>query len=123
MVPHNSDDDEIAKLLEIASTPKKKITKTNPEIDDFIFENNILAGKKKIPSYIVYYRYFLCKKTRERIPRLKFLHYFGTKFTKTKTDDGMGYLLNPKGFDLTPQGFFRARAFLRKEKYDKTKTK
>jgi len=120
-----NDLDDIDKLIELAEKPKEKKvkpTKINPEIDSFISESGITSGKKKIPSYIIYYRYSAWKKTR-LIPRLKFLNYFKTKFEKTKTVDGIGYLLNPKGFDLTPQGYFRARAFLRKERDEKTKVK
>jgi len=115
--------EEIDKLLEIASQPKErkvKKQKTNPEIDEFINIHTITEGTKRIPSYIVYYRYYLWKKIR-LINRKKFFNYFKTKFTKTKTDDGIGYLLNPKGFDLTPEGFFRARAFLRKERDEQKK--
>lgn len=120
--PNNIDLDT---LLDIASAPKlKKVKpkKTYPEIDTFISEFKIEAGKKKIPTYVIYYKYYLWKK-QARIPRLKFLQYFKTKFQKIKTDDGMGFLLNPKPFDLTPQGYFKARAILRNERDEKAKTK
>lgn len=108
----------IDRLLELASKPKAekvKKKKENPEIDKFILENKITSGKKRIPSTIVYYKYYLWKQTR-LIPRKKFLDYFKTKFEKTRTDHGIGFFLNPKEFDLTPVGFFRARAFLRKQR-------
>lgn len=108
-------------LLKIASQPsvkKVKKPKTNPEIDKFISENQIISGRRRIPTYIIYYRYFLWKQTR-LIPRRKFLEYFKTKFEKVQTIDGVGFLLNPKGFDLTPGGFFRARKLLRDEKEKK----
>ena len=55
------DDKEIAKLLELAKDQpaKPKPIKTNPEIDAFISECKIVAGTKKIPSYIVYYYYVI----------------------------------------------------------------
>lgn len=118
--PNNIDLD---KLLELAVTPKvKKVKpkKTYPEIDTFISEFKIEAGKKKIPTYIIYYKYYLWKQ-QARIPRLKFITYLKTKFQKIKTDDGMGFLLNPKPFDLTPQGFFKARAILRRERDERKK--
>lgn len=112
-------------LLNIASTPKlKKVKpkKTYPEIDTFISEFKIEAGKAKIPTYIIYYKYYLWKQMA-RVPRLKFITYLKTKFQKIKTVDGMGFLLNPKPFDLTPQGYFKARAILRNERDEKAKTK
>lgn len=115
----------IDKLLELASQPKAekvKKPKENPEIDKFILENNITSGKKRIPSTIIYYKYYLWKQTR-LIPRRKFFNYFKTKFEKTQTDHGIGFLLNPKEFDLTPAGFFRARAFLRKQREEEKSKK
>lgn len=122
MAQRNSNED-IDKLLEIASAPKVrkvKPIKTNPEIDKFIADSVILPGKTRVPTYMVYYRYYLWKKIK-LVPRLKFINYLKTKFEKTRTDDGVGFLLNPKGFDLTPQGFFRARAHLRRERDEKQK--
>lgn len=122
MVPPKSQN-EIDKLLEIATkvTPVKvKKPKTNPEIDQFIQELKIIAGKSKVPTSIIYYHYFAWKKIR-LISRKKFLSYFKTKFEKTRTDHGIGYLLNPKPFDLSPQGFFKARALLRRERDERKK--
>lgn len=119
--------DNIDKLLELAGQPKEKkvrVKKTpafHIEIDNFVKECNVSPGKGRIPTYIIYYSYYLHKNIR-LIPRNKFFTYFKTKFEKTRTEDGVGYLLNPKGFDLTPQGFFKARAFLRKER-DEAKKK
>jgi len=115
--------DDINKLLEIASQPKpEKVIKKkeNPEIDSFIIENEIKTGKTRVPTSIIYYKYYLWKNIR-LIPRQKFFRYFQTKFDKTKTDHGVGYLLDGKQFDLSPVGFFRARAFLRKERDEKKK--
>jgi hypothetical protein len=125
VLPKYKDDaEDIRKLLELASQPKQyrvKKQKTNPEIDNFISENNILSGKKRIPSYIVYYKYYLWKQKR-LIQRRKFFDYFKTKFEKTRTIDGIGFLLSPKGFDMTPGGYFRARKLLREENEKKQKT-
>ena len=118
---HQKSTDDIEKLLEIASQPKKekvKEKKTNPEIDSFIEEMGIKSGKKRVPTSIIYYKYYLWKSTR-LIPRQKFFNYFKTKFEKTRTDHGVGYFLNAKAFDLSPVGFFKARAFLRKERDEK----
>jgi len=113
--------DDLDKLLEIASQPtikKVKEPKTNPEIDSFISELNITSGKKRISTSLIYYHYFIWKKIR-LISRRKFIKYFSTKFEKVNTNDGIAFLLNPKPFDLTPQNYFRARAYFRKEKDEK----
>ena len=124
MVPPSYDED-IEKLLELAKDQpaKPKPIKANPEIDSFIAECKVTSGSKKIPSYIVYYQYVIWKKNYRLVSRAKFLAYFRTKFEKVQTDDGIGYRLNPKGFDLTPQGFFKARALYRKEKDERAKAK
>lgn len=113
------DNIDVDKLLEIVTAPRKvKPSKAYPEIDQFILETNVTVGKRRIPTHIIYYTYAMWKKTR-LVPRLKFINYFKTKFTKVKTDHGIGFLLSIKGFDLSPQGFFKARAFLRKERHEK----
>lgn len=124
MPQSNLPDKDVEILLEIASKPKvRKVRppKTYSEIDQFIQEVGVIAGRKKIPTYIIYYRYFLWKKSAPLIPRDKFFKYFKTKFEKCKTSDGVGYKISPKGFDMSPGGFFRARAQLRKEKDEKQK--
>lgn len=113
MVPHNSDD--LTKLLEIAESKKVEEPKTNPEIDLFIKELQIKSGNKRIPTSIIYLEYYYWKKTHH-ISRQKFFNYFKTKFKKTTTDHGVGYLLDDKPFDISPVGFFRARALMRKER-------
>lgn len=118
MPPRKSSTNDIDELLKLAEQPTVVKTKSNPEIDKFILECKIVPGTKRIATYIIYYRYCIWKKTR-RISRRKFFNYFKTKFTKTRTDDGVGYLLSPKGFDLSPISFFKARAHLRKEKDEK----
>lgn len=122
---HRNSDIDIEKLLELATKPKVrkvKELKPNPEIDKFILECNIETGKKKVSADIVYYRYYLYKNIR-LIDRRKFFKYFSTKFQKARTNKDVTYLLNPKGFDLTPQGHFSARAFLRQEREEKENNK
>lgn len=122
-LPNLLDDlDEIDKLLEIAQSPKKTKKEIDSFILDYITQCNILPGKKKIPTYIIYYHYSQWKKTRLK-SRTFFFKNFALKFERTQVQHGAGYLLNPKPFDLTPTGFFKARAFLRKERHEKKKEK
>lgn len=111
---------EIDKLLEQATAAPT--IKPILEIDTFILEKRIVSGNKRVPTYIIYYTYTLWKKTN-LISRNKFFRYFKTKFKKTKTDHGVGYALNAKSFDLSPQIFFLARAQYRKERDEKQNAK
>lgn len=117
---------DLDKLIELASKPKSrkvKAPKEFPEMDKFFQECSILSGKKRIPAVIIYYRYFIWKKIN-LVNRKKFFNYFNSKFEKTRAGTGTVYLLSPKGFDLTPSGYFRARAFLRDIKeHEETKRK
>jgi hypothetical protein len=115
--------DNLDKLLDIASRPKPvkvKKVKTYPCIDEFIEANKIKSGRTRVPTYIIYYTYFLWKNTR-LVKRKQFINYFKTKFEKTRTIDGIGFFLSPTGFDLSPTGFFKARAYLRKERDEQKK--
>jgi hypothetical protein len=123
MARHKSITDNLDKLLDIASRPKPvkvKKVKTYPCIDEFIAANKIKSGRTRVPTYIIYYHYFLWKNTR-LVKRKQFINYFKTKFEKTRTIDGVGFLLSPTGFDLSPTGFFKARAYLRKERDEQKK--
>ena len=114
---------DIDSLLNIASAPKpKKIKKEDPEVLNFINEVGIKSGKTRVPTYIIYYRYTLWKKNKLKTRKLFFKH-FAIHFKKTQVHHGVGYLLNGDPFDLTPQGFFKARALLRKERHDRQKEK
>lgn len=117
---HNSDD--IDKLLQIAEAPPpKKEPKANPEIDRFIAAVKLHNGKTRVPDYIIYYTYFIWKETR-LIPRRKFFRYLTTKFKRTQIKYGKAYFLDPRPFNLTTEGHFLARAYMRKES-EKTKTR
>lgn len=111
---------DIDKLLEQATAAPT--VKPILEIDQFIVDKKIASGHKRVPTYVIYYTYFLWKK-HHLVSRNKFFKYFKTKFKKTRTDHGVGYALNAKSFDLTPQGFFLARAHFRKERDEKLKKK
>ena len=114
--------DDIDKLIELAENikPVVKEPKTHPEIDEFIEYLKIKSGRKRVPSHIIYFHYYLWQPKR-RVSRRTFITYFKTKFKQTKTDHGIGFFLDPRPFDLTPQGFFRSRAFMRKERDEKRK--
>lgn len=123
MVPPNYQNklEDIDKLIELAEKPKaQKQPKTNPEIDQFIQDLKIKPGRSRVPSHIIYYCYYLWQPTK-LLSRRAFINYFQTKFEKTKTDHGVGFFLDPRPFDLSPQGFFRSRALMRKERDGKNK--
>lgn len=117
---------EIEKLLSLASKPKKqkakKEKKENPDVINFINELGIKAGKKTVPTYIIYYRYSEWKKTK-LLARTPFFKQFKKHFQQKQIVGGVGYALDPKPFDLTHLGFFKARALLRRERHERKKEK
>lgn len=115
---------DLDSLLELAADkPKKKRVRKVTQIkdvDEFIAANKIVSGRTKVPTDLIYFHYFLWKKTR-LVNRTEFFRYFKTKFKQSRNTYGLCYLLNHHAFDLTPQGYFRARAYFRKQRDDKKK--
>lgn len=116
---------DIDKLMEIAvaeDQPRpRRVKPTN--VTKYIREVGITSGDTKIPAYIVYYHYYMWGKTkRNTVTRGRFFRQFGEHFERTETDHGRGYLLDPTPFDLSTEGFFKARRHLRRIMNDKKKT-
>jgi hypothetical protein len=112
--------DEIEKLLEIAERTERRPSKyktKDGQVDRYIEENNIKAGKTRVPGYIIYFHYFTWKEYNRR-SRQSFFRAFGKFFEKTQIQHGTGFFLDPAPFDLTPEGYFKARALLRRERND-----
>lgn len=126
MVPPNSqnDQDEIDQLLAIVDRPRRepRYKIHDQQVDRFIKEVGVKAGTTRIPAYIIFYTYFVWKGYNRRT-RLSFFRVFGKLFQKTQVFKSVGYLLDPKPFDLTPEGFFKARALLRRERNDSKRKK
>lgn len=121
MVQANSTSD-IEELLKLAEAkPEVKIRFEDTEVEKFILEMKITAGETKVPTYTIFYKYVLWKKKRGMLSRNAFFRQFQKHFEKTPTDDGIAYRLNPDQFDLTTDGYFKARNQLRRERYDRKK--
>ena len=121
-MPQNLNDN-IEKLLEIVEKgnqpvrTKQKVDKSLKYVQRYIQANNIKPGDTCVDSVIVYYHYYNWVKTRAtRVARKKFLIEFGKYFEKTYNSGGRCYKLNPEPFDITPEGYFKARALYRRQK-------
>lgn len=115
---------ELKKLLELAESSNEKVKFEDTEIEQYIHENNIEKGTVKISSDLIYYSYYRWKLfKKDRISRRKFFVQFKKHFEGVRTSYGKGYLLNPEPFDLTQEGYFRARALLRRERDVRKKVK
>ena len=120
MAQHNLDN--IEALMDIAekkpAKSEKPIKFEDTEVEKFIYECNISEGDKKISTYTIYYNYYVWKKNKRKLmTRRAFFLQFMKHFKNIPTDDGRGYLLNEDPFDLTAEGFFKARSLLRRERH------
>jgi len=105
--------------MEIATSSKEKITykKHNPEVIRFINECNVERGGTRVMTYMIYYRYYRWKTNkRNMVSRTAFFLEFAKHFDRKRVGDGRVYLVNPEPFDLSTEGFFAARALLRRER-------
>lgn len=116
-------DFDVDKLLEIAESGTEKVRFANTEVEKFIHECGITSGDTRVPTYTIYYHYWLWKKKKKTMTRRRFFLQFKKHFERIQTNDGKGYLLNAEPFDLTTTGYFKARALLRRERHVKEKAK
>jgi hypothetical protein len=118
-----SNNDDIQKLLEIATSSNEPIKHDNPEVLQFIEELGITSGTAKVPTYTLYYTYVLWRDKRKKLNRPTFFKETAKYFDRVQGSGTNNYLLNAEPFDLTTEGFFAARAQLRRERYAKEKKK
>jgi len=116
-----SNNEDIQKLLDIATSSNKPVKHDNPEVLQFIDELGIVPGTTKVPTYTLYYTYILWRGNRKKLSRLLFFRETAKHFDRVQGSGTNNYLLNAEPFDLTPEGFFAARAQLRRERYAKEK--
>ena len=111
--------DNIEKLLEIAETApeeKSEQPKTS-EVDRYIKKLSIKEGDTKIPKYVVYYHYYHWRTdSRRRLSRAKFYREMNKYFDTTRVKDSAAYSLDPEPFDTSIEGYFKARALLRRQR-------
>lgn len=124
MAQHTSDKD-IQKLLEIAESSSEPVKFEDTDVELYIRECAIEAGETLIPTYMIYHNYVIWCRNVSKKPytRNKFFRQFRKHFEFKKTSNGNEYFLNPDEFDLSQQGYFRARALLRKERDAQKKAK
>jgi hypothetical protein len=109
--------------MEIATSSTAPIKHDDPEVLQFIEELGITSGTAKVPTYTLYYTYVLWRDKRKKLSRLLFFRETAKHFERVQGKGTNNYLLNAEPFDLTPEGFFAARAQLRRERYAKEKRK
>jgi len=118
--------DDIDKLLELAESSTEKVKFEDTEVEQYLSENGIKAGEGKIPTYVIYYHYYLWKTNKRKlVPRRSFLLQLNKHFEKTSGlyNEGKRYLLDPEPFDMSQTGYFKARALLRRERDGRKKEK
>jgi hypothetical protein len=104
-------------LMDLAKNPIKETRKTKfSPVKEFIVSAGITAGDYPIPGLIVYDRYRSWCKSYSITPitNYSFFLEFKLHFTRKVKVDGKYYLLNPEGFDLSPQHLSKLRSEHRK---------
>ena len=114
-------DDELMELA-LKGNVSTKTSKRTKEIERFITKFQIKPGDELISPNIVYYHYFYSRQ-RDKMSEVAFYKIFGKYFDKEKKGPYVYYKLDPSSFDLSPDGLFRAKVFLRKRKYERKKNK
>lgn len=97
---------EILALMEIAKNPiKEDEFKKLPPAKRFMCSEGIEAGNYAIPAMLVYDRYIRWADAYKIKPLsvVNFFKEFALYADKKSTSQGNYYMLNPKGFDLSPQ--------------------
>lgn len=117
-------DKELEKLLEIAERPKEKkqVIQKDTDVERYIKKFEIKEGDTFVAGYIIYYHYWKSKQ-RDRMSRVAFFRRFAKYFNSIYKQRAKGYMLDPEPYDLTTEGYFKARALLRREKYERQKEK
>jgi len=121
---HPNLQDDVEALLKLAESSTEKVKFEDTEVEKFINECSIISGDTKVATYIVYYKYYKWKVNKRKLKaRCPFFKQFKKHFENVQTDDGRGYLLNPEPFDISQEGYFKARALLRRERDGRKKEK
>jgi len=115
--------DDIDSLLEIVESSKERVKFEDTDVEKFIREKGIKEGSIRISSSVIYYDYFLWKNKRNYRNRRMFFKQFNKHF-KTKPYQGeVTYLLDGDSFNLSKEWYFKARAFLRRERDEQQRKK
>ncbi len=124
-VVHELSVDDLIKLVQGSAKP---IVVDGPsEAANFIFALNIRHGDTKIPAELIYFTYKQWKGWDKRPqPKPFFFRDFTKQFEKTRTNEGISYLLDPRPFDLSQEQFWLmkkdSREHRAKQKKKTTKT-
>ena len=111
---------DIDKLLEIAEN--SKVVFEDTDVEKFIREVEIKKGASFVPNYVIYYTYYRWN-PKGRVNKNSFFRQFGKHFQKKIIKNERGYLVDDSAFDMSLEGKFKARSFLRKETNGKKENK
>lgn len=106
---------DIDKLLELAESANVFNKHKKPDVEKYIKKYSIEDGEHFIPCFLIYYHY-RCWKKKDYLTKITFFKSFSKFYSPKHDGTQQGYKLNPAPFDITQEGYFKARAFLRKER-------
>jgi hypothetical protein len=81
----------------------------------FIYELGLRPGDDKVSAQMIYHHYKQWKGEHYQ-PRAYFFRDFSKYFEKKIDENGVHYLIEPKGLDLSEDEWWRMRADLRRER-------
>lgn len=117
--------EELEKLLALAETDASEeeiVFQEMDEVERFCYDEDIVAGDKRVPAYYVYDKYLMYKKVqgeykyKMRLPRPIFFRRMKQMYDQKRTKEGMFYLLNERSFDFSQEAFWEIRRRYRDEK-------
>ena len=120
----NYTDKEIEELIKIVENDTTNPINNNKETDveRFIQYKGIQAGDSFVSCSIIYADY--CRwKRNPRMNMTRFFKRFKGYFERKTRKFEVGYMLDANPFDVTPEGYFKARAYLRNLKNVKKRQK
>jgi hypothetical protein len=114
MAQRNLSDADLELLLEIAEASDRDLIELkNTDVNRYVKKFNIKPGNDFVRGYIVYYHYYNSK-VDKKMTRVNFLRQFSLVFEKVKKGNEHGFMLDGEPYDLTTEGYFKARALFRR---------
>lgn len=113
---------DVDELLKIAESGSEKIRRSNKKVEQYIKHFSITEGDTFVPCSIIYHHYRQFKK-QNYLSKIMFFRQFKKIFESAKVNNEVGYYLDDTPFNNTQEGYFKAKAFLRKERDAKKKKK
>lgn len=107
------EDDELAKLIAIATATDEQVDPLN-DAQRWVLENNVKPGWHKFSSYHVYYTYRIS--TEDPVNLLTFSIQFNKLFKAHRSPQGVFFYLEPTPFDRSKETRYIIQAEIRKQR-------